>query len=90
MGVHMPTYDYTCSKCGHTFERICRIANRLDAEQEPCPGCNDKCCVSLTINTPSLVSPFRVDGLVKPKGDFKERMQQIKSKSGRKNTIKDY
>lgn len=86
----MPTYDYTCSKCSHTFEKICRIDNRLDAEKEPCPSCNDSSSVTLTINTPSLVSPFRVDGLVKPKGDFKERMQQIKAKSGRKNTIKDY
>lgn len=86
----MPTYDYTCSKCGHTFDKICRIDNRLDAEKDPCPSCNAELSVNLTINSPSLVSPFRVDGLVKPGGDFKERMQQIKKVSGRNNTIKDY
>lgn len=86
----MPTYDYTCSKCGHTFEKICRIDSRLDAEQEPCPSCNTESSVNLTLNAPSLVSPFRVDGLVKPKGDFRERMKQIKQTSGKKNTIKDY
>lgn len=86
----MPTYDYVCSKCEHTFEKICRIDNRLDAEKEPCPSCNTTSSVSLAINAPSLMSPFRVDGLVKAKGDFKERMQQIKKVSGKNNTIKDY
>lgn len=86
----MPTYDYTCSECNHTFERITRIDSRLDAEAEPCPSCGKTSCVVLTLNAPSLVSPFRIEGLVKPKGDFKERMQQIKKLSGRKNTIKDY
>jgi putative FmdB family regulatory protein len=86
----MPTYDYTCSSCGKCFEKICRIDNRLDAETEPCPSCDAKSSVTLTITTASLVSPFRIDGLVKPKGDFKERMQQIRQTSGRKNTIKDY
>lgn len=86
----MPTYDYVCSKCEHTFEKICRIDNRLDAESEACPNCKKESCVTLTLNAPSLVSPFRIDGLVKPKGDFKERMQQIKKVSGRNSTIKDY
>lgn len=86
----MPTYDYSCSKCKHTFEKICRIDNRQDAEKEPCPSCNKSDCVKLTLCSPSLVSPFRVDGLVRPKGDFRDRMQQIKKSSGKKNTIKDY
>ena len=86
----MPTYDYVCSKCNHTFEKICRIDSRLEPETEPCPGCADIGCVSLTLTAPSLVSPFRVDGLVKPRGDFRDRMKQIKQVSGKKNTIKDY
>lgn len=86
----MPTYDYACSKCEHTFEKICRIDSRLDAQSEPCPNCGTENAVTITLVAPSLVSPFRIDGLVKPKGDFKERMQQIKKSSGRRNTIKDY
>lgn len=86
----MPTYDYICSKCEHKFDKICKIDNRHDSEKEPCPNCGVKSCVSISLSAPSLLSPFRVDGLVKPKGDFKERMQQIKKTSGRKNTIKDY
>lgn len=86
----MPTYDYVCSECNHTFERICKIDNRLDAQSESCPNCSSMGCVTLTLTAPSLMSPFRVEGLVKPRGDFKERMQQIKKVSGRSNTIKDY
>ena len=86
----MPTYDYLCSKCEHRFEKLCRIADRQDPEKEPCPNCGTENSVSITLTAPSLVSPFRVEGLVKPKGDFRERMQQIKQVSGRKNTIKDY
>ena len=33
----MPTYEYTCSKCGEGFERRLRIDERL-AKQE-CPAC---------------------------------------------------
>lgn len=85
----MPTYDYVCSNCEHRFEKICRIDSRHDPESEPCPSCNKKNSVSLEVSAPSLMSPFRVEGLVKPKGDFRERMQQIKKLSGKNNTIKD-
>lgn len=86
----MPTYDYICSKCEHKFDKICKIDNRHDSEKEPCPNCGGKSCVLISLSAPSLLSPFRVDGLVKPQGDFRERVQQIKKTSGRKNTIKDY
>lgn len=86
----MPTYDYTCSKCNHTFDKICRIDDRLGPESESCPECKNAECVSLTLSAPSLMNPLRVDGLKKPPTQFKERMQQIKKTSGRNNTIKDY
>lgn len=86
----MPTYDYACSKCEHKFEKISKIDSRHEPEFEPCPSCGGEKCVSIALAAPSLVSPFRVDGLIKPKGDFRDRMKQIKQTSGRKNTIKDY
>ena len=86
----MPTYDYLCSSCEHRFEKICRIDDRQEPEKNPCPSCGKENAVSITMTAPSLVSPFRVEGLVKPNGDFRDRMQQIKKLSGRKNNIKDY
>jgi putative FmdB family regulatory protein len=35
----MPTYDYTCSACGHRFERFESIR---DDAPKPCPKCNKK------------------------------------------------
>lgn len=35
----MPTYEYECTKCGHTFELIQRIS---DKPVERCPECKGK------------------------------------------------
>ena len=37
----MPTYDYECTKCGHTFEKDLKIADRKIPTEELCefPTC---------------------------------------------------
>ncbi len=35
----MPTYEYECKKCGHTFERFQAMSDDLVAE---CPECGGK------------------------------------------------
>ena len=37
----MPTYDYKCEKCGHTFEEDLKIADRKIPTEEQCrfPTC---------------------------------------------------
>ena len=37
----MPTYDYQCIECGHTFEEILKIADRNVPCETPCK--QDKC-----------------------------------------------
>ena len=32
----MPTYDYRCEKCGHTFEEALKIADRNAPTESPC------------------------------------------------------
>ena len=32
----MPTYDYKCEKCGHTFEEDLKIADRKIPTESPC------------------------------------------------------
>ena len=32
----MPTYDYRCEKCGHTFEESLKIADRNVPTESPC------------------------------------------------------
>lgn len=84
----MPTYEYYCSKCDKSFDKLLKIDERHLPTSENCPNCGDKECITLCIGG-SPISPLSVDGLVRPKGDFRERMQQIKSLN-RGSTIKEY
>lgn len=88
----MPTYDYVCSECNNVFEEIKKIDERTEPEKNPCPSCGKINCISLTMTAPSLVSPFRIDGLKKPSSEFKERMSQIKHglRHTNHNLKKDY
>ena len=36
MGDRMPTYDYRCEECGHTFEESLKIADREIPTISPC------------------------------------------------------
>lgn len=38
----MPTYTYCCAGCGHTFERVLKIADRGQPISESCPECNSE------------------------------------------------
>lgn len=85
----MPTYDYKCSNCEYCFDKILSISDRKLPESEPCPNCNQN-SIEIAISIPSLLSPFRVEGLKKPPSQFRERMQQIKAGLGKKHNLKDH
>jgi len=36
MGDKMPTYDYQCENCGHTFEETLKIDDRNKPTESPC------------------------------------------------------
>ena len=38
----MPTYDYKCEKCDHTFEESLKIADRSAPTESPCSECGGK------------------------------------------------
>lgn len=33
----MPIYEFTCSACGHNFEKLCKVSDNLSAIE--CPSC---------------------------------------------------
>lgn len=35
----MPTYDFICEHCKHSFEKMNSITNRALPEGQPCPKC---------------------------------------------------
>lgn len=85
----MPTYEYKCNECEHSFEEISRIDDRKIPCETPCPKCN-KISVQQIISAVAGVVDARMN--VKQKGDFKEVMQKIKSahKYDSRANIKDY
>ena len=36
----MPLYEFTCTSCSHTFDRL-RPVSRMD-DEAPCPSCGDE------------------------------------------------
>lgn len=85
----MPTYDYRCKACDHSFELVCRIAEMEDALAEPCPSCNKKGKIVKEIAPVKgyMESSMHVHNNRDSK--FKRKMQQIR-KAHPNNTIPDY
>ena len=62
--------------------------DRKQPEQEACPNCNEKECVTQTLaGAPALVSDSK-DIHTRAGTEFNNRLKQIKKGSGRSNTIK--
>ena len=73
----MPIYDYSCSKCEHTFVAQKSIADRKQPESDPCPSCGAASCVTQQILTaPGLGTPIGLN-LRKHDEGFKEIMTKI-------------
>jgi len=86
----MPTYEFECSKCNFKFSDLLKIVERSIPLESPCPNCKEEKCVTSVFSAPALVSPSAIDGLRKPRSDFKERMLQIKEGNKHTTKIKDY
>ena len=79
----MPTYDYKCEKCGHTFEEDLKIADRKIPTEEQCrfPTCNGE--VTQIITVPGFAyDNIKTRHSVKPAavGQLDDRLKDIKSR----------
>jgi len=87
MEIHcMPTYDYQCQQCLHTFEEVLKIDDRNLPTLSPCPQCNTEQSILLIVGSPLIADPIRI-GVKKPHGAFTERMQEMKKRLGPKANI---
>jgi putative FmdB family regulatory protein len=73
----MPTYDYQCSKCEHTFEKVSKIADRHMASEEACPECGSVDTISMVIGMPRYVDNHKLMTGPKPSGQFREVLSKI-------------
>ena len=70
-------YEYKCNNCGHTFERVVKMAERLDAIEAPCPECEVSNEIEQVLSMPAVIDVHKTMNAKKPDGQFRERMQKI-------------
>ncbi|EKE01281.1 MAG: hypothetical protein ACD_21C00173G0001 [uncultured bacterium] len=61
----MPIYEYKCKKCGHEFEQLQKVTDKL---LQTCPECGKKSLVKLVSNT-----SFQLKGTGWYVTDFKDK-----------------
>jgi putative FmdB family regulatory protein len=70
----MPLYDYSCSECGHKFERFLSISQREAPNSEPCPSCT-KMGIGKDVNGVGLV---QWETNLRPDDTFTDILKQVK------------
>ena len=79
----MPTYDYRCEKCDHTFEESLKVVDRGVPTESPCerqlhraaPICGGE--IKIKVAAPGIGDPLKL-GLKKPDGRYVEKLKEIK------------
>ena len=81
----MPQYSYECSGCDHSFVKIKTVSAMKAPTEDPCPSCGER-GVKLTVKkSVEFVAGVNTKAGI-PSG-FKDVLNTIKSKAGKKCTI---
>ena len=75
----MPMYNYRCSSCDATFDKLTKISERMCVENDPCPTCLAENTVKYEMSSPMIVSDV---GSILSKTDngWKEVLSKVKEK----------
>lgn len=79
----MPTYDYGCTSCEHTFDKLLPVDNRYAPLDEPCPNCGAVGQMHLLMGAPVVHWSFMGSTVQNkaPEG-FKDILRNIKNSKG--------
>ena len=79
----MPTYDYGCSVCEHTFDKLLSVDNRYQPLDEPCPNCGATGQMHILMGAPVVHWSFAGSTVQNkaPEG-FKDVLRNIKKNKG--------
>ncbi len=81
----MPSYDYKCSGCEHSFVKFARVSSRRKPCEAPCESCGEV-KVDIVINSaPQPISGHAQNNKI-PDG-FKDILKTIKKQSGKGCTV---
>ncbi len=84
----MPTYDYLCKDCGHTFEIFQSMS---DSSLTECPSCNGKVRRIISGGTGLIFkgSGYYITDYKNGKSSSKEKSGTIKESSNKESTKKE-
>ena len=86
----MPTYEYKCFTCDHTFEQFLKISERKAPTKKACPHCSVKGNVQqVVLSLPGMAidTSHKIDG--KATGQFKDIMQKVSQAPGIKGSARE-
>lgn len=85
----MPTYEYKCFACEHTFEQFTTISERKAPTKKACPHCGLKKVSQVVLSLPGMAidTSHRIDG--KATGQFKDIMQKVSQAPGIKGSARE-
>jgi len=86
----MPTYEYKCFACDHTFEQFLKLSERKAPTKKACPSCLAKGKVQqVVLSLPGVAvdTSHRIDG--KASGQFKDIMQKVSQAPGIKGSARE-
>ena len=85
----MPTYEYRCSACQHTFEQFLPLSKRKAPTKKACPSCKLKKVSQVVLSVPATAidTSHRIDG--KATGQFKDIMQKAMNAPGIKGSQRE-
>ena len=75
----MPTYDYRCSKCEHTFEEFHSMNEDNTPIKKPCPKCGKKKVTKAVSKPVGIGADTNMTPDKKTGGQWSEMMGRIKN-----------
>ena len=83
----MPTYDYRCRKCSHTFEEFLPMHKCHAPTKAPCPECKCEDCVDKSFaGVPAVHFESSMRASENKSSQFKEVMDKVSKATGVRGT----
>lgn len=80
----MPSYQYQCESCSHTFAKILKVDDRDEPTKLACPNCNEHAITRPVVASSFIYNP---SGQIRITDSFNDRLIEIKKTKGAQNTI---
>lgn len=84
----MPSYDYVCGSCEHTFDKQLKISERDVPTTEPCPVCGVSEVTKTLVRAPDWSDGVR--GKSSVSGGFRDVLEKVHRTNPHSNLSQKY